>query len=129
MVRIDKLILTAVLLATGDAAAQQPARRQRTSEDGRVRLETVGEGAYAYVFDASGIEGTDGLRQLYDFLQPRISKLAANGRVLLLSRAAADAGSVAGYTASMALRGFTKSLGKEIGKKGATAGAGTPSAS
>ena len=34
--------------------------------------ETVGEGAYAYVFDASGIEGTDGLRQLYDFLQPRI---------------------------------------------------------
>jgi len=110
----------ATITVSSELPGLAPVKKAATDAKVPLKTETVGEGAYAYVFDASGIEGTDGLRQLYDFLQPRISKLAANGRVLLLSRAAADAGSVAGYTASMALRGFTKSLGKEIGKKGAT---------
>jgi 3-oxoacyl-[acyl-carrier protein] reductase len=77
--------------------------------------------AHAFVFDASGIGSVAGLRQLYDFLQPRMSRLAANGRILIVSRAAHSTDSVGAYTCSMALRGFVKSLGKEIGKKGATA--------
>ena len=76
---------------------------------------------HAFVFDASGIDSVAGLRQLYDFFQPRLPRLAAHGRILIVSRAAPSTDSVGAYTCSMALRGFVKSLGKEIGKKGATA--------
>jgi 3-oxoacyl-[acyl-carrier protein] reductase len=92
--------------------------------EARVALKTEAPEAkaiHAFVFDASGIDSVAGLRQLYDFLQPRLAKLAPNGRVLIISRAAASTDSVGAYTISMALRGFIKSLGKEIGKKGATA--------
>lgn len=74
----------------------------------------------AFVFDATGIADATQLRALYDFLQPRVGRIPANGRVLLLGRAPADAGTPAAAAAAAALRGFTRSFGKEIGKKGAT---------
>lgn len=110
----------ATIVVSTELPGLSPVKKAATEAKIPLKTEAAGDGAHAYVFDASGMEGTAGLRQLYDFLQPRLSKLAANGRVLLLSRAAEDTASVAAYTASMALRGFTKSLGKEIGKKGAT---------
>jgi 3-oxoacyl-[acyl-carrier protein] reductase len=75
---------------------------------------------HALVFDASGIDSTAGLRSLYEFLQPRIGRLASHGRIVIVSRAPNAAGTVNARTASNALRGFMKSLGKEIGKKGST---------
>ncbi len=77
--------------------------------------------AVAYVFDASGVDSPARLRELYDFLQPRVGRIPANGRVLILSRAPADAGNPTAQAASQALRGFIRSFAKEIGKKGATA--------
>ncbi|MGQ3057264.1 MAG: 3-oxoacyl-ACP reductase [Nevskia sp.] len=74
----------------------------------------------AFIFDATGIADATQLRALYDFLQPRVGRIPANGRVLLLGRAPADAGTPAAAAAAAALRGFTRSFGKEIGKKGAT---------
>lgn len=111
----------ATIVVSTELPGLAPVKQAATAAKVALKTEAAGDGAYAYVFDASGLEGTEGLRQLYDFLQPRIAKLAPNGRVLILSRAAADTASVGAYTASMALRGFIKSLGKEIGKKGATA--------
>ncbi len=77
--------------------------------------------ASAFVFDGTGLASVDDLRQLYDFLQPRVARIPPNGRVLLLARDPADAGTPAAAAANAALRGFMRSLGKEIGKRGATA--------
>jgi 3-oxoacyl-[acyl-carrier protein] reductase len=76
--------------------------------------------AEAYVFDASGVEGPASLRELYDFLQPRIGRIPVSGRVLIVSRAPTGYKDPAARAASQALRGFVRSLGKEIGKKAIT---------
>jgi 3-oxoacyl-[acyl-carrier protein] reductase len=75
---------------------------------------------FALVFDASGIDGPGRLRELYDFFQPRVGRVPASGRVLVVSRAPADAGAPAGQAATQALRGFVRSFAKELGKNGAT---------
>lgn len=77
--------------------------------------------SHALVMDASGVSGTAGLREVYEFFNAAIAGVPANGRVLILSRAPSDAGDINRITASSALRGFLRSLAKEIGKKGATA--------
>lgn len=73
------------------------------------------------VFDGTGMAGTEGLKQIYELLQPRLRRLVANTRVIVLARAAADTDSVAAATAAAGLRGFVRSLAKEIGKNGSTA--------
>lgn len=75
----------------------------------------------AIVFDASGIATPAQLRELYDFFQPVIGGVPSNGRVLIIARAPVDAGDVNHTTCATALRGFVRSIAKEIGKKGATA--------
>jgi 3-oxoacyl-[acyl-carrier protein] reductase len=75
---------------------------------------------FAFVFDASGIADPAGLRALYDFFQPRVGRIPANGRVLIIGRAPAEAGAPAAMATAAALRGFVRSFAKEIGKKGAT---------
>lgn len=75
----------------------------------------------ALVFDASGLSTPEQMRELFDFLQPVIRQLAANGRVLLVSRAPDARQDVYGKTVSTALRGFVRSLAKEVGKNGSTA--------
>ena len=74
----------------------------------------------ALVFDASGIDSAEGLRTLYDFLQPRVGRLAKNGRVLLIARPTSALEAVGQRTAAAALSGFVRSLGKETGRKGST---------
>ncbi|MDP3859885.1 MAG: 3-oxoacyl-ACP reductase, partial [Stagnimonas sp.] len=73
------------------------------------------------VFDATGVAGTGGLRQVYELFQSRVRRLPKHSRVVVLARATADCGSVEAATASMALTGFVRSLAKEIGKNGSTA--------
>ncbi|NKF23099.1 3-oxoacyl-ACP reductase [Solimonas marina] len=75
----------------------------------------------AIVFDASGLSSPAQLRELYDFVQPVVRGVASNGRVLLVSRAPESISDVKAKTASTALRGFIRSLGKEVGKNGTTA--------
>jgi 3-oxoacyl-[acyl-carrier protein] reductase len=82
----------------------------------------AGEAASAvYLFDASGLASPAQIRELYDFLQPVAGQIPANGRVLIISRAPVEAGDPAHVACATALRGFIRALGKEIGKKGATA--------
>ncbi|MFT4046843.1 MAG: 3-oxoacyl-ACP reductase [Solimonas sp.] len=76
---------------------------------------------HAIVFDASGLALPAQLRELYDFVQPVLRGIAANGRVLVVSRAPESAADINARTASTALRGFIRSLGKEVGKNGTTA--------
>jgi 3-oxoacyl-[acyl-carrier protein] reductase len=79
------------------------------------------EASHALVYDASGFSRPEQLKELYDFFQPLAAAIPSNGRVLVLIRAPETAASPAAAAASSALRGFIKSLGKEIGRKGATA--------
>ncbi len=75
----------------------------------------------ALVFDATGLTGASDLRQLYDFFHPVIRKIKANARIVVLAQNPATAADVHSSTAARAVEGFVRSMGKEIGKKGATA--------
>jgi len=77
-------------------------------------------GVHGLVFDATDIDDIAGLRALYDFFHPRMPKLQRCGRVVVLGRLA-DHASPEATAAQAALLGFTKSLAKELGRKGSTA--------
>ncbi len=89
----------------------------------RVGVERAGaEGpAKALAFDASGISDSTELVELQRFFYPGVGRLARNGRVVVLGTQPQEAGSTRAATAQRALEGFVRSLGKEIGGRGATA--------
>jgi 3-oxoacyl-[acyl-carrier protein] reductase len=68
----------------------------------------------ALVFDATVIENTKDLVELQRFFYPTVGRVRPSGRVVVFGTPPADAGAAA--TAQRALEGFTRSLGKEIGK-------------
>lgn len=74
----------------------------------------------AFVFDASGIQSTEQLVELYNFFHPVARQLLPSGRVVIVGRAPEAAGSPKAAIAQRALEGFVKSVGKEF-KKGMTA--------
>ena len=71
------------------------------------------------VFDATGVRRPEDLRQLFDFFNPVIRRVAACGRVVVLGTTPEETGSVEERIAQRALEGFTRSLGKEM-KHGST---------
>jgi 3-oxoacyl-[acyl-carrier protein] reductase len=75
----------------------------------------------ALVFDASAIEEPAGLHALYDFFHPLVARLSPSGRALVLGRSPAHAATPAQAAAQEALSGFVRSLGREVGRRGATA--------
>jgi 3-oxoacyl-[acyl-carrier protein] reductase len=77
--------------------------------------------AKALVFDASGIADSTELVELQRFFYPAVPRLRRSGRVVVLGTTPSLAGSARAHTAQRALEGFTRSLAKEIGGKGATA--------
>lgn len=83
---------------------------------------TLVEGASfdRFVFDATGFAGAADIRALYDFFHPVIRRLKANGRVVVLAAVPELQSTVAARTAARAVEGFTRSLAKEVGKKGST---------
>ena len=89
----------------------------------RIGVERAGaEGkAKALIFDASGISDSTELVELQRFFYPGVGRLQRNGRVVVLGVPPAEAGSTRAATAQRALEGFTRSLGKEVGGRGATA--------
>lgn len=69
------------------------------------------------LFDATEMETLEQLEELYHFFHPRLSNLAANGRVLVLAR---SVGTHPPAATMQALEGFTRSLAKELGRRGVT---------
>lgn len=72
------------------------------------------------VFDATGFAAPGDIRALYDFFHPVIRRLKNNGRVVLLAPIPELQKTVAETTAARAVEGFSRSLAKEVGKKGST---------
>jgi 3-oxoacyl-[acyl-carrier protein] reductase len=77
--------------------------------------------AKALVFDATGIADSPELVELQGFFYPAVGRQQHSGRVVVIGTPPAAAGSGRAHTAQRALEGFTRSLAKEIGGKGATA--------
>ena len=77
-----------------------------------------GEQSKALVFDASEFSSTEDLRGLYDFFNPLMRRIARNGRVVIIGRLPEDAETSSASAAQRALEGFSRSVAKELGKKG-----------
>jgi 3-oxoacyl-[acyl-carrier protein] reductase len=107
---------------SGSAPGGKLERALKKALDG-IGVERAGaEGkAKALVFDASGIADSTELVELQRFFYPAVPRLRRSGRVVVLGTTPALAGSARAHTAQRALEGFTRSLAKEIGGKGATA--------
>lgn len=74
----------------------------------------------AVVFDASGIQNSEQLNELYKFFYPIARQVATSGRVIVIGTTPETAKTVKQAIAQRALEGFIKSVGKEF-KKGITA--------
>ena len=74
----------------------------------------------ALVFDATGIERSEQLRELWAFFHPTIRRVRQSGRVIVLGTTPGDCKRPRQATAQRALEGFLRSVGKEV-RKGATA--------
>ncbi|MEJ7876873.1 MAG: 3-oxoacyl-ACP reductase [Solirubrobacterales bacterium] len=74
----------------------------------------------ALVFDATGISGSDELRELWEFFQPTIRAVEPSGRIIVLGSVPGSCESPRKATAQRALEGFTRAVGKEV-RKGASA--------
>ncbi len=70
----------------------------------------------ALVFDATGISDSTELVELQKFFHPSVRKVQSSGRVVVLGTPPEDTKTPREHTAQRALEGFTRSLGKEIGK-------------
>ncbi|MFJ4269950.1 3-oxoacyl-ACP reductase [Streptomyces coelicoflavus] len=69
----------------------------------------------AVVLDATGVRDIDSLAEVHAALHPVVRSIAASGRVVVLG-APLDAGDHHQAAVQQALEGFTRSLGKEIGR-------------
>ena len=88
-----------------------------------VQISTGSEDATRFkglVFDATGIDSTSSLRELHTFFSPVVRKMENSGRIIVLGRPMEECKDVSKASAMRALEGFTRSLAKEVGKKGTT---------
>jgi 3-oxoacyl-[acyl-carrier protein] reductase len=112
-VQVERLLReTGTELAEG-VSAQDASGRAPSGGPG-----TGGEGASnvkALVFDATGIVDSTQLVELQRFFHPNVRRVSASGRVVVLGTPPQGL-PVREATAQRALEGFTRSLGKEIGR-------------
>ncbi|NMO14609.1 3-oxoacyl-ACP reductase [Pyxidicoccus fallax] len=80
-----------------------------------------GRGVDVVVFDATGLATPTDARALYDFFHPVVPRLARNARVLVLASLPEEAAGPAAAAVARGVEGFVRSLGKEVGRRGATA--------
>ena len=90
---------------------------RRFGGDDEVPRDRVG----GLIFDATGIETAAQLRALYDFFHPWIRNVEKCGRVLVIGRPPGSEKQPGRAAAVQGLEGFTRSVAKELGRKGATA--------
>lgn len=105
---------------TGLGPVKAAALKLRLSVAGNPAPDSGEKKSSVLAFDASGLSSPAQMRELYDFFQPLIRGLSANGRLIVVSRSPEGQADIGRKTAATALRGFVRSLGKEVGKNGTT---------
>lgn len=88
---------------------------QVLGDAGAAKAETSSSPVKALVFDATGIADSTELVELQRFFHPNVKRLQRSGRIVVLGTSPAGLPPRAA-TAQRALEGFTRSLGKEIGR-------------
>jgi 3-oxoacyl-[acyl-carrier protein] reductase len=84
-------------------------------EIGAPRPEKSDSPVHALVFDATGISDSTELVELQRFFYPNVKRVARSGRIVVLGTTPSGL-PVRAATAQRALEGFTRSLGKEVGR-------------
>lgn len=84
-------------------------------------LRQTPEPAHGLVFDATAFDSPASLGGLHVFFSAELRELRPNGRVVIVGRPVDDTEPGARSAAQAALEGFTRSLAKELGRKGSTA--------
>src|SRR5689334_11234826 len=100
--RLGKALVT-TLDELGIASVQNPPADQRYK---------------GLVFDATGITSSDRLAELQEFFTPLLRSLETCPRVVVLGTPPESTNSAEERVAQRALEGFTRSLGKEVGRGG-----------
>jgi 3-oxoacyl-[acyl-carrier protein] reductase len=100
--RLGKALVT-TLDELGIASVQNPPADQRYK---------------GLVFDATGIASSDRLADLQEFFTPLLRSLEACPRIVVLGTPPESTNSAGERVAQRALEGFTRSLGKEVGRGG-----------
>ena len=73
------------------------------------------------VFDASGLDRVEQLSSLHRFFHPCLARLKSGGRIVVVGRTPSSSGAEVERAAiAAALEGFVRSLGREVGRRGAT---------
>jgi 3-oxoacyl-[acyl-carrier protein] reductase len=105
----------AVLLGAAPEGRLGKAIERLLGEIGAPRPQKSDSPVQALVFDASGISDSTELVELQRFFYPNVKRVERSGRVVVLGTPPAGLPARAA-TAQRALEGFTRSLGKEIGR-------------
>jgi 3-oxoacyl-[acyl-carrier protein] reductase len=108
---------TPVFVLTGAAPGGRLGKtiEQLLGELGAPRPQKTDSPVDALVFDATGISDSTELVELQRFFHPNVKRVERSGRVVVLGTPPAGLPPRAA-TAQRALEGFTRSLGKEIGR-------------
>lgn len=99
-------VITTIAEQTGAKLSGTP------SEENRVN---------ALVFDATGIDSIEGLKPLYQFFHDNIRFIRSCGRLVVIGKEATEQDDLIAQAVAQGTEAFTKSLAKEVGRKGATA--------
>ncbi|NTX41122.1 3-oxoacyl-ACP reductase [Myxococcus sp. CA033] len=114
-----------VLLGTAPGGFATEAARSALAGGGARVLDVLpeqeGRGVDVALFDATGLSTPADLRSLYDFFHATVPRLARNSRVLVLVGLPEEARGPAAAAVARGAEGFVRSLGKEVGRRGATA--------
>lgn len=113
-----------VLLGCSQNAYAADSLTAAVRDGGAAPLHALPEDANAgldiLIMDATGCAAPADYRALYDFFHPVMRRIARNARVLITA-ALPDAGQDAvAAAAARGIEGFSRSLAKELGKRGAT---------
>ncbi len=92
----------------------------QTIEGAAGKIDNEAERVDILILDATGIATTADLRSLYERLHPAIGSLKSNGRIVVLADND-EIGEPAKNMADAGIEAFTRSVAKEIGRKGSTA--------
>lgn len=82
--------------------------------------EEANAGLDIVMFDATGCATPADYRVLYDFFHPLMSRIARNARVLITAALPGELEDPIAAAAARGVEGFSRSLAKELGKRGVT---------
>ena len=111
----DSAVPGAILSGAAPGGRLEKMLERLLGEIGAPRPQKSDSPVHALAFDASGIADSTELVELQRFFHPNVKRVTRSGRVVVLGTPPAGLPARAA-TAQRALEGFTRSLGKEIGR-------------